>query len=136
LALPFAVALVVGLGPLAFAASTYTSPYTYEQTFSSSLRLVRVDMGLKVTEKDQENGFILFEYTSVESGKKVSTGSIELVKGKTGVVVQVQLPAMPSYHETAMLDALKKKLSTEHGEPPKKAPDPPPVAPDAGPDAS
>lgn len=130
------LSLGVGAGARALAATSYTSPYTYEQTFSSALRLVRVDLGLKVTEKDQDNGFILFEYTSPESGKKVCSGSVELVKGKEGVLVQVQIPAMPSYHEQMVVDALKKKLVTEHGEPPKRAPaEPAPAAPDAGPDA-
>jgi hypothetical protein len=121
------------------AGAAYDSPYTYEQTFGTALRLVRVDMGMKITEKDAEHGYILFEYTSPESGKRISQGSVEIVGGKRGVHVSVQLPAMPQYHEQMILDAMVKKLSTEHGEPPRKeAPPTPAPTPDAdaGPDGS
>jgi hypothetical protein len=134
LAAPLAIALGAGR---ASASVSYESPYTFEQTFGSALRLIRVDLGLKITEKDVENGYLLFEYTSPESGKRVSQGSIEVVDGKHRVYVAVQLPAMPQYHEQVLVDALAKKLAAEHGEPPKR-PDPPPPAPaaDAGADAA
>lgn len=130
-------ALVLPVGLLAWpgdvqASASYSSPYTFEQTFSTALRMLRVDLGLKVTEKDSENGYILFEYTSPESGKRTCAGAIELVKGKDRVQVTVQIPAMPQYHEQMIADVLSKKLSTDYGEPPKKAPPPPPAA-DAGP---
>lgn len=135
LALP--VTLLVWSGDVRASAS-YSSPYTYEQTYSTALRMLRVDLGLKVTEKDVENGYILFEYTSPESGKRTCAGAIELVRSKARVQVTVQIPAMPQYHEQMIADALAKKLSTDHGEPPKKKdpPPPPPPADDAGaPDA-
>jgi hypothetical protein len=115
----------------ASAAVAHDATYTFDQTFGTALRMVRVDMGLKVTEKDVENGYILFEYTSPESGGKSSSGSIEVVRGKQGVHVTVQLPSMPRYHEQVMMDTLVKKLASEHGDPPQK-PKPQPVAPDAG----
>jgi hypothetical protein len=113
----------------ASASTAYESPYTFEQTFGTALRLVRVDLGLKITEKDVDAGYVIFEYTSPESGKRVSSGSIELVKTKDGGVrVAVQLPAMPQYHEQMIVDALVKKLSAEHGTAPAKPkPAPPPV---------
>src|SRR5687767_12447130 len=117
------------------ASASYSSPYTFEQTYSTALRLLRVDLGLKVTEKDAENGYILFEYTSPESGKRVCSGAIELVKSKQRVQVTVQIPTMPQYHEQMIADALAKKLATDHGDPPKKKdppPAPPPPADDAG----
>src|SRR5687768_5665630 len=66
----------------ASAATAFESQYTFEQTYGAALRLVRVDLGLKVTEKDPENGYVLFEYKSPESGGRVSNGSIEVVKGR------------------------------------------------------
>jgi hypothetical protein len=120
------------------ASASYASPYTFEQTYSSALRMLRVDLGFKVTEKDVENGYIMFEYTSPESGKRTCAGAIELVKSKQRVQVTVQIPAMPQYHEQMIADALAKKLSTDHGNPPKKKDPPPPPPPpdDAGaPDA-
>src|SRR6185436_8086514 len=98
----------------------------------SALRLLFVYLGLKTTEKDAENGYIMFEYTSPESGKRVCAGAIELVKIKGRVQVTVQIPAMPQYHEQMIADALSKKLSTDYGEPPKKTPAPAPPESDAG----
>lgn len=128
LALAAPVAAGLGAGE-ASAGVAYTSPYTFEQTFGTALRLVRVDLGFKVIEKDVTHGYLLFEYRSPESGSRVTQGAIEIVDGRSGVHVAVQLPSMPQYHEQVLLDGLVKKLSSEHGDPPKK----PPPAPDAGP---
>ncbi|NUQ78821.1 MAG: hypothetical protein HUU21_35290 [Polyangiaceae bacterium] len=102
------------------AAVVYTSPYSFDQTFSSAKRFLRVDLGLKITETDADAGYLLFEYTSPESGKRVHAGSIEIVPGKDSVLVTVKLPTLPRYHEQMLADALAKKLSGEHGDPPKK----------------
>jgi hypothetical protein len=111
----------------------YDSPYSFEQTFGTALRLVRVDLGCKVTEKDTDNGYLLFDYTSPESGKKVHKGSIEVVRNKQGTHVSVQLGTLPQYHEQMIIDALARKLLAEHGDPPRVKPAPPP-APSAQPD--
>jgi hypothetical protein len=80
-------------------------------------------MGFKLTEKDEANGYILFEYRSSEAGGKATHGSVELVRprdpGDT-VHVMVQLPEMPRYHEQVLIDALAKKLRSEYGDPPAK----------------
>ncbi|WP_437318644.1 hypothetical protein [Sorangium sp. So ce385] len=121
-----AVPLAGGLGARHASASVaYASPYTFEQTFGTALRLVRVDLGFKLIEKDVASGYLLFEYRSPESGGRATQGAIEVVNGGAGVHVAVQLPAMPQYHEQVLLDALVKKLAAEHGDPPKKAPPPP-----------
>lgn len=130
-----AAALLAVFGGNAGASSAYESPYTYEQTFGTALRLVRVDLGLKIVEKDEASGYVMFEYTSPESGKRKSSGSIELVKGKGNTHVAVQLPAMPQYHEQMILDALMRKLLAEHGEPPKHIKPQPDSDSDAGDDA-
>jgi hypothetical protein len=132
-----ALLLVAALGAPAFvafqsreacASVAYESPYTFEQTFGTALRLVRVDLGCKVTEKDSDNGYLLFDYTSTESGKQVHHGSVEVVRGRLGAHVAVQLPTLPRYHEQMIVDALARKLAAEHGEPPTHAP-PAPAAP-------
>ena len=110
----------------------YDSPYSYEQTFGTALRLLRVDLGLTVTEKDADAGYVLFEYKSPESGNRVSNGAIEMVRAERQVHVAVQIPAMPSYHEQMVIDQLSKKLLAEHGEPPVKAAPPPLPPPDGG----
>jgi len=135
--LPLAVALAVS--PLvADAKATYESPYGYERTWNAALRLVRVDNGWKVTEKDEASGYILFEYRSPENAK-ATPGSFELVRGRDAdapVSVVVQLTQMPRYHEQLLVDALASKMRREYGEPPaRRAPALPPEA-DAGPDGS
>ena len=128
-----AVPVASGLGERHASASVaYESPYTFEQTFGTALRLVRVDLGFKIVEKDVENGYLLFEYRSPESGGRATQGAIEVVNGRAGVHVAVQLPAMPQYHEQVLLDGLVKKLAAEHGDPPKKAPTPPSPPADPG----
>jgi hypothetical protein len=122
------------------AKTSYESPYGYERTWNAALRFVRVDMAWNVTEKDDKNGYIVFDYRSPEGGKKVSSGTLELVRGRDGdspVSVLAQLPDMPHYHEQVLLDGLKMKMRREYGDPPehrKKAPAEPHEG-DAGADA-
>lgn len=101
------------------AKGTYDSLYGFERTWNAAFRLVRVDHNLKVTEKDEAIGYIFFEYKSPAGGKP-SSGSIELVRGMKAqdpVRVVVQLPEMPSHHETLLVQELGRKLRTEYGEP-------------------
>ncbi|HTJ81379.1 MAG TPA: hypothetical protein VL400_06630 [Polyangiaceae bacterium] len=109
--------------PDANASVDYTSPYTFDQTYGAGLRLLHVDMGLKIIEKDRDLGYVLFEYSSPESGKSVYQGSMELVETKTGVHVAIQIPSMPQYHERMIVDKLGKKLEAEYGDPPQRKKD-------------
>jgi hypothetical protein len=104
--------------PDASASAAYHSPYTFDETYATSLRLLHVDMGFKILEKDKDLGYVLFEYTSPESGNRVTNGSIEIVETRTGTNVVVNIPAMPQYHEQMILDDLAKKLEKEYGPPP------------------
>lgn len=132
----FALALALLLTPIAPASakSNYESAYGFDRTWNAGLRLVRVDLGLKVTEKDDTNGYLLFDYKSPESGQKPVPGSMEFIKGKDGTVrVVVQIAQMPGYHEQVLVDSLQRKLRNEYGDPPRKPPVP--SAPkDAGPE--
>lgn len=125
---------IVFTSPNATANSALDSDYGYERTWNAALRMLRVDLGLKVVEKDEANGYLLFEYRSSESGNKVSQGSLELVRPKEGdgpIHVIVQLPTMPRYHEQVIVDQLQRKMHVEYGDPPPhKSPAPPPA--DAG----
>ncbi len=80
----------------AFAKVGMESAYTYEQTWNSTLRLLRVDLGYKIVEKDEAAGYILFEYTDKGT---VSNASIELLRGSSTIRVVCQIPKFPSYHE-------------------------------------
>ena len=122
----------------ASARATYESPYSYPRTWNAALRMLRVDMGLNITEKDVDTGYVLFDYRSPESGKKVSPGSMEVLHGNDDdsvVRVVVQIPAMPQYHEQALIDSLAQKMKAEYGEPPPKKKKPEPSIPDGGADA-
>ena len=77
LALPFLVSLSIAAALASFdahASVSYDSPYTFEQTYGSAMRLIRVDFNLKVTEKDPELGYVMFEYKSPESGSRITNG--------------------------------------------------------------
>jgi hypothetical protein len=101
----------------ASAKASFESPYTLTQTYNAALRLVRVDLGLTVTERDPSAAYILFDYKSTESGRRTAAGSIEMLEAGRTVKGVVQLGQMPRYHEQVMSDALAKKLRDEYGEP-------------------
>lgn len=125
---------------MADAKASYESEYGFDRTWNAATRLLRVDLGFKVVERDETTGYMLFEYTSAESGKKFTSGSLEFVGGRepgSVVHVVVQLPEMPRYHEQNLADQLARKLRTEYGDPPKRAPKraaPPDAGADAGQD--
>lgn len=134
LSAPFAIVTTFH-EPAASAKSAYESAYGFERTWNAGMRLVRVDLGLKISEKDEGAGYLLFDYKSPESGNKPVPGSMEFIRSKeTGAVrVVVQIPQMPGYHEQVVVDQLARKLRNEYGDPPKKPPTPAPPK-DAGPD--
>jgi len=99
----------------------FDSPYTLAQTYNTALRLVRVDMGLNITERDPSAAYLLFDYKSTESGQRVVPGSIEMLDSGRSIKVVVQLGQMPRYHEQVMSDQLSKKLRDEYGEPAPRA---------------
>jgi hypothetical protein len=100
------------------AKTNFDSPYTLAQTFNAALRLVRIDLGFTVTEKDPAVAYVLFDYKSTESGARAVPGSIQMLDTGRTVKVVVQLGQMPRYHEQVVSDALAKKLRDEYGEPP------------------
>lgn len=117
-----------GFAGEADAKASFDSHYTLEQTYNAALRLIRVDMGLKVTERDPDAAYLLFDYKSPESGARTTPGAVELVKSGRVVKVVVKLSQMPRYHEQVMADSLTKKLADDYGEPPAR-PAPPPPSP-------
>ncbi|MCA9582915.1 MAG: hypothetical protein KC416_14045 [Myxococcales bacterium] len=126
----FALVLSVALFPdTASAKQTETFAYRLQQVWSTSFRLIRVDMGFKVTDRDDSVGFLMFEY---DDGERTYPGSLQLVEVKEGerdmVRAEVQIPQQPSYIELMILQKLSKKLRAEYGDPPSAAP-PAPEAP-------
>ena len=112
--------LIVTLAVDAGAKAQHDSPYTYEQTFGSTIRLLKVDLDFEIKESNAEWGYLQFIYTSPESGKRKNRGSFTFVKKGDAVGVQLQIPKMPSYHERIIIDKLRRKLSDEHGQPPRR----------------
>ena len=115
--------------------SSSDSAYGYDRTWNAILRLVRVDLGMKVLDKDDRNGYLLFEYRSSDRQKPTS-GSFELIRSSRSddVRVVVQLSQMPHAEEFVLLDHLARKMHEEYGDPPE--PRAPPPGPDAGPDGN
>jgi hypothetical protein len=107
------------------------SPYTLNQTFGAALRLLRVDLGLEVTEKDPEASYLLFHYRLLEDPKRVIDGAIELIALPNRVKIIVKIPQLPESHERLLRDRLVRKLRDDFGEPPRR---PEPKPPDAPPD--
>ena len=98
------------------------------------MRLLRVDLGYEILEKDAEAGYVLFEIT--EAGKTFR-GSLEVVKlhdrGTKRVRVIVHIADQPSYVERSVLSKLQTKLRAEYGAPPKQVkPQPEPDKPAPG----
>lgn len=109
--------------------------YRFEQVWSAVVRMVRVDLRFPITDKDEDIGYLLFEYRDRGRGYP---GSVELVRVRGArrpqVKVIVQIPSMPSYIEQMLIDRLGRKLREEFGEPPPppERPDPPAEEPDEG----
>jgi hypothetical protein len=115
----------------ASARATQQYAYTYEQLWRAVVRLIAVDFRFPITERDQDNGYVLFEYH--EEGRNCA-GSLELVRthdshGQDRVSIVVSVTEMPSYVERMMLDRLGRKLGEEYGAPPAPRPAPGPARP-------
>jgi hypothetical protein len=128
LVLGLALSVVVNTPGSALARVEEDLPWSYTQVFQGSIRLVRVDLGCTITERDAEAGFLLFDY---ESSGRLHHGSIELSPtrardGSEVVRVVVQIPTLPSYVERMIVNRLERKLRDEIGEPLRpRAPAPP-----------
>jgi len=123
------LALVVGLPGRAGARVEESFDYPFEEVWSSAVRMLRVDLRFPVTDKDKDNGFLLFEYE--DRGRRVP-GSLEVFPERSDrggarddeggrraprVRVTVQVPAMPSYVERMLVDRLERKLEQDWGAP-------------------
>ena len=112
------LAFVFVLPATASARRSDSHAYRYEQVWSAALRLLRVDYGFAIRDRDEDVGFVLFDY--VGTGRAVP-GSLEVVRTRQNdqdvVRVTLNIPAMPAYVERMILDKLQRKLREEFGEP-------------------
>ncbi len=118
--LPFiAITLSILFVRPAFGRSHRDLAYQRTIIWNSVVRLLRVDLGFDLVERDQEAGYVLFRYVE---GPRSHPGSLELVDrslpdGRQGVRVVVSVPAMPTYIEQHIIDRLRRKLLEEIGPP-------------------
>ena len=132
---PILFALVVAFGlvaaPAAEARTEKTLAYPRAEAWAAAVRFIRVDAHLKVTEKDADAGYVLFE---LHEENKTFRGSLELVDvtedGRHAVRFVLQIEDRPAWVEIELMSKLETKLRVEIGEPepppsPKADPDPP-----------
>jgi hypothetical protein len=107
------------------ARSERTLAYQRDQAWPAAVRFIRVDAKLKVTEKDADAGYVLFEY--VEE-KRTFRGSLELVEVEKDhrklITFVMQIEDRPTWVEVELLTKLERKLREELGSP-SPAPTPP-----------
>lgn len=128
-----ALVLALSLAPLAASArSERTVGYQADKVWPTAVRFLRVDEGAKITEKDADAGYVMFEL--VDEGKTY-TGALELViaddESGPRVTIVIRIEDRPSYLETAMLARLEKKIRSDLGSAPARRP--PPVKPKPAP---
>ena len=102
------------------------------------MRFLIVDEHVKITDKDADAGYVLFE---LRDDGKPFRGSLEVMTvvrdGRSHVRFVLRIEDRPSWLEIAMLARLETKLRTELGSPapaPTK-PEPPPAKDEPSPDA-
>jgi hypothetical protein len=112
------------------ARSEKTLAYPRDQAWPAAIRFLAVDERLKITDKDADAGYVVFE---LREERRVFRGSLEVVTlqrdGRAVVRFVLQIADRPSWVELAMLGRLEDKLRAELGspappvgEPPRKEP--------------
>ena len=113
------------------ARSEKTLAYSRDQAWPAAVRFLVVDERVKVTDKDENAGYVLFE---LRDDGKTFRGSLELIvvdiDDRRLVRFVAQIQDRPSYLEVKMLERLEHKLRVELGSPspeptPHKPADPP-----------
>src|SRR2546423_1733008 len=106
-----AVLALALLCSVADARSEKTLAYPRDPAWQASVRFLRVDERLKVTEKDADAGYVLFELHDEGKTFRGSLEVIDVVKdGRHAVRFVVQIEDRPSYLEIEMLNRLEHKL--------------------------
>ncbi|MCK9523957.1 MAG: hypothetical protein M0R76_13095 [Proteobacteria bacterium] len=116
------LALLLAAGAFAtpsHAAVSRNLTYGESLIWRCAVRLIRVDLGYQLIERDMESGYLLFEY---KESDRLMTGAIEVLsvetEGRRYVRVQVKLNHQPSYVESVLINKLEKKLKNDFGPPP------------------
>jgi len=122
--------LVAALSTGALARSEKTLAYTRDAVWPAAVRFLVVDERVKVTDKDPDAGYVLFE---VRDEGKTFRGSLEVMTvvrdKRTSVRFVLQIEDRPDWMEVGMLQRLERKLRAELGTPspaPSDPKEPPP----------
>lgn len=115
-----AMVCVVAFPGIASARSQRNLDFRPDLAWTAALRLLRIDMGFELVERDAEARFVIFSYTE---GNHTYPGTLEIAErpiedGRSGVRVTVSVPSLPSYVELNLIDRLERKLVEELGAPP------------------
>lgn len=94
-----------------------TCEYSKSQVFRSALRFLRVDQGYTISERDEESGYLLFDYPLDKSA--TTPGSLEIIERGDSVKLIVTITRMPEYHERLFVSKFLEKLRADYGELPK-----------------
>ena len=124
-----ALALLAGAALPAAARAEKTLAYQRAEVWPAAVRFLAVDERVKITDKDADAGYVLFELR--DEGKPFR-GSLEVMTvvrdGRTLVRFVLRIEDRPSWLEIAMLARLETKLRVELG-----SPSPPPSKPEPAP---
>ena len=133
-AFPLVVLAAVSLLAPAAASADASAEFTYapDIVWSTTVRLLRVDLGCDIAEQDRDNGYMLFV---VHQNGRDYNGSLEIVLG-TGerdmpvVQMSLRIQGLSSSIEETYLRKLRTKLREDYGLPPRApAVEPPPETP-------
>lgn len=108
-------AAMTGLG------QTRVLPYPMEFVWPTAVRVLRVDRGYTIVDRDPEAGFILFDFP-IGPEDRTGRGSVEVfatkdASGRPSASVQITTDGGPVHLPHTLLDALAEKLRRERGQP-------------------
>ena len=132
-AIALGLALLAGHAAPAAARAEKTLAYPRADAWPAAVRFLVVDERVRITDKDGDAGYVLFE---LRDEGKLFRGSLEVMTvvrdGRTVVRFVLRIEDRPSWLEIAMLARLEAKLRAELGSPaPPPSPPPPPPDKDA-----
>jgi hypothetical protein len=106
------------ISSLAFAGeAAVVYPWGKDKVWPAAVRFLRIDRKLKVTEKDEAAGYVMFE---LQQDGKTFTGTLELARvdgedGGEATRAELKIDRRPSYVADTLLEKLGDKLKKELG---------------------
>jgi hypothetical protein len=94
--------------------------YPIDQVWPTTIRYLRLDRGFAVTDRDEEAGYMMFEFP-LESGA-TGNGSLEMfatedASGRASVSIAVNTGSGPVHLPHSILDGIAAKVRAERGQP-------------------